>query len=233
MTPDRLLAHYDRIADAPDAVARLRRFVLDLAVRGKLVPQEPGDEPALELLKRIAKEKARSVNAGTTKSPKSYELTKGAAETAPIGWETIPLGLVINRHLGGGTPSKTNPAYWNGDIRWASVKDVGKSKYLNDTIDRITQEGLDNSSSNLIPPGNLIVVTRMGLGQLSINRVSIAINQDLRALFLSPFVDMEFVYNFFLTQSLDGTGLTAKGIKVDELLGRVDKASEGDSPDAG
>ena len=50
MSPDSLLAHYDRIADAPDAVSRLRRFVLDLAVRGKLVAQEPGDEPAHELL---------------------------------------------------------------------------------------------------------------------------------------------------------------------------------------
>ena len=53
MNADRLLAHYERIADAPDAVPRLRRFVLDLAVRGKLVEQDPNDEPAAELLKRI------------------------------------------------------------------------------------------------------------------------------------------------------------------------------------
>ena len=64
MNAERLLAHYEKIADAPDAIARLRRFVLDLAVRGKLVPQDPNDEPASELLKRIAKEKARLVKAG-------------------------------------------------------------------------------------------------------------------------------------------------------------------------
>lgn len=46
MNAERLLAHYERIADVPDAIARLRRFVLDLAVRGKLVAQDPGDEPA-------------------------------------------------------------------------------------------------------------------------------------------------------------------------------------------
>ena len=63
MNADRLLAHYKRIADAPDAVPRLRRFVLDLAVRGKLVDQDPNDEPAAELLKRIAKEKTRLVKA--------------------------------------------------------------------------------------------------------------------------------------------------------------------------
>jgi type I restriction enzyme, S subunit len=56
MNAERLLAHYEQIADAPDAIARLRRFILDLAARGKLVPQDPNDEPASELLKRIARE---------------------------------------------------------------------------------------------------------------------------------------------------------------------------------
>src|SRR5437867_5487690 len=53
MNPARLLEHFDRISDVPDAIPRLRRFILDLAVRGKLVEQDPRDEPASELLKRI------------------------------------------------------------------------------------------------------------------------------------------------------------------------------------
>ena len=53
MNPARLLRHFDRISEAPDAIPRLRRLILDLAVRGKLVEQDPNDEPALELLKRI------------------------------------------------------------------------------------------------------------------------------------------------------------------------------------
>jgi type I restriction enzyme, S subunit len=59
MNAERLLAQYERIADAPDAVARLRRFILDLAVRGKLVPQDSKDEPAAELLKSIMAEKSQ------------------------------------------------------------------------------------------------------------------------------------------------------------------------------
>lgn len=216
---NRLLELYDRISDAEDTIPRLRRFVLDLAVRGKLVDQDAGDEPASELLKRIAQEKARLVKAGEIKEAKQISLTKNADTSCPVGWQVVPLGEVINSHLGGGTPSKNNHAYWGGNIRWASVKDVGKTKYLDETIDRITEEGLANSSSNLIPLGNLIVVTRMGLGQLSINRVAVAINQDLRALFLSPFLDIDFIYNFFLTYGMEGTGLTVKGIKLDELLG--------------
>ncbi|KQV30605.1 hypothetical protein ASC97_20595 [Rhizobium sp. Root1203] len=76
MNAERLLQHYDRIADAPDAIARLRRFILDLAVRGKLVPQDPEDEPALELLKRIEKDKnARTVSARDRRAEKIVPLS--------------------------------------------------------------------------------------------------------------------------------------------------------------
>ena len=64
MNPEQLLAHFERIGDAPDAIPRLRRFILDLAVRGKLVEQDPKDEPASELLKRIQAEKARLAKEG-------------------------------------------------------------------------------------------------------------------------------------------------------------------------
>ena len=74
MKAERLLAHYERIADAPDAIARLRRFVLDLAVRGKLVRQEPGDEPSSELLKQIAKEPIDQSD-----SPKGWRRTRVGA----------------------------------------------------------------------------------------------------------------------------------------------------------
>jgi len=52
MNPELLIAHYDRTSDAPDAVPRLRRFILDLAVRGKLAEPDSGDEPVSELLRR-------------------------------------------------------------------------------------------------------------------------------------------------------------------------------------
>ena len=70
MNADRLLAHYERIADAPDAVPRLRRFILDLAVRGKLVEQDPNDEPASALLTRIAEKKRRLVEGGEIRKSK-------------------------------------------------------------------------------------------------------------------------------------------------------------------
>ena len=70
MNPAQLLAHFDHISDAPHAIPRLRRFILDLAVRGKLVEQDLRDEPASELLKRIQAKKARLVSAGEMKKEK-------------------------------------------------------------------------------------------------------------------------------------------------------------------
>ena len=85
-----LLSLYDRISDAPDAIPRLRRFVLDLAVRGKLVEQDASNEPAAELLKRIAKEKARLIAEGKIKRTKSQPLTGDiAAASPPTGWELV------------------------------------------------------------------------------------------------------------------------------------------------
>ena len=74
MNAERLLQHYEKIADAPETIARLRRFVLDLAVRGKLVPQDARDEPASELLTRIEKAKARLVKAGELRKPRDLDV---------------------------------------------------------------------------------------------------------------------------------------------------------------
>ncbi|MER8499471.1 restriction endonuclease subunit S [Mesorhizobium sp. M0208] len=83
MNAQRLLAHYEKIADAPDAIARLRRFILDLAVRGKLVPQDTNDEPASELLKRIAKEKLDQSD-------------------LPQGWRRAKVGSILDFQYGKG-----------------------------------------------------------------------------------------------------------------------------------
>lgn len=88
MNADRLLEHYERIADAPDAIAKLRRLILDLAVRGKLVPQDRNDEPASELLKRITSEKARLVRARAIRSPKPIGAIPpaGFPYSLPVSW---------------------------------------------------------------------------------------------------------------------------------------------------
>lgn len=125
MNAERLLQHYEQIADAPDAIARLRRFILDLAVRGKLVPQDPADEPASELLKRIAAEKARLAKASRIAKPKVSPLASpgDVPFSVPSGWCLTRLGGIIlllsGQHLqpseysvavGAGVPYITGPS---------------------------------------------------------------------------------------------------------------------------
>ena len=76
----RLPEHLDLIAAAPDGIQKLRGLILELAVRGKLVPQDQNDEPASELLKRIAKERARREEEGTCKKSKAMPPPEGDDE---------------------------------------------------------------------------------------------------------------------------------------------------------
>ena len=121
---------------------------------------------------------------------------------------------------GGGTPSKQVPGYWDGDIPWASVKDF-TSTSLSETQDFISQEGLKNSSANLIPAGHVIIPTRMSLGKAAINTVDLAINQDLRALVPKLPVDTQFLLHAVLSLKDEivkkGSGATVKGITQEEL----------------
>jgi hypothetical protein len=137
-------------------------------------------------------------------------------------WETVSLGDVLHSIIGGGTPSKSKSEYWNGDIFWCSVKDMEDDKhYLSYTKDTITKKGLENSSANLIKAGTVITSTRMGLGRAFINKVDMAINQDLKALIPNERIDNRFLLWTILSKrnelNMLGRGSTVKGITLDIL----------------
>ena len=193
----------DSLGKAADGLAetakRLNRKILDLAIRGKLVPQDPTDEPASELLKRIA--------AASHKSPcqKSGERDLSHAETRSLAPEDSPFAVpkswawVRLRDLGvfcgGHTPSMRNPDFWGGDILWASSKDM-KSKYITDTQMKITCLGAEKL--NVLKPGALLMCTRSGILRrtfpIAIAKRRLTINQDLRALTLWLPGIVEYVY---------------------------------------
>ncbi|MDA8404211.1 MAG: restriction endonuclease subunit S, partial [Desulfobacteraceae bacterium] len=127
MNPDTFFEHFDLLADAPNGVQKLREMVLQLAVSGKLVPQDPDDEPAAVLLERIRTEKDRLVKQGKIK--KSEPLPPIQPDEAPYslpdGWEWIRVGNLFDFEYGKGLPKESIavdgkiPAYGaNGIIKY-------------------------------------------------------------------------------------------------------------------
>ena len=95
MSSERLLKHFDKIVNTPDAIPRLRRFILDLAVRGKLVPQDPEDEPASKLLKRIEAEKVRLVKAAALRNQSTHPIDKEQIIfNIPTNWSWTQLSQI-------------------------------------------------------------------------------------------------------------------------------------------
>lgn len=108
----------------------------------------------------------------------------GDPVTNPKGWEIKSIQDCCIRIFGGGTPSKQNLEYFTGDIPWVSPKDM-KTLYIIDSIDHITKEAVEKSTTNLIPQKSVLMVIRSGILKkylpVAINNVIITINQDMKA----------------------------------------------------
>ncbi|QDU32207.1 Putative type I restriction enzyme specificity protein [Poriferisphaera corsica] len=135
-------------------------------------------------------------------------------------WKHGVLEGAIEKLLGGGTPSRANPAFWGEGIPWVTVKDFTSFNPYQ-TQESITQNGLRNSAANLIPVGTLIISTRMALGKAVIYKIDVAINQDLKAIYTKPEHCAHFLYYWFENNAkmIDdlGSGSTVKGISIPDL----------------
>ena len=107
-------------------------------------------------------------------------------------WPLVALQDLCVEILSGGTPSTKNENYWNGDIPWITSADIVD---LQTAIPRkyITQEAIQESATNLIPKGNIIVVTRVGLGKLFRNDFDVCISQDSQGLIVKEEVNPDFL----------------------------------------
>ncbi|GED46826.1 type I restriction endonuclease EcoAI subunit S [Vreelandella aquamarina] len=203
-------------------IKKLRELILGMAVQGKLTTREASDEPASELLQRISARQTELYTQGKIKKRKKL-LSVSVEERyfhLPENWEWTRLGALFDSIISGGTPSKQNPRFWDGDIPWASVKDLGKTKHLDETQDYITEEGL-KVGSKLADTGDVLICTRMGLGKVAICSKPIAINQDLKAVKVSPEVSLDYFFLAYTTLDITGTGTTVAGITQDKLISYV------------
>ncbi|MEO9241536.1 restriction endonuclease subunit S [Pseudomonas inefficax] len=140
----------------------------------------------------------------------------------PSGWVDATLGDVLISVIGGGTPPRNVPAYFEGNIPWFTVKDM-KSLKPSDAEEHISEAAIENSATNLIPANTVVVATRIALGRAMRPTVSCAINQDLKALILGQEINSDFILywvaaNERVIQGL-GSGTTVSGIRLEVLHG--------------
>ena len=224
----------------------LRQKILDLAIRGKLVPQDPNDEPASVLLERIRQQKQQMVKEGKLK-PKDikkdsvifvgednlhYEkFADGSVKCIedeipfdlPEGWAWERLSNLAS-FSGGKTPSTSRSEYWDGDILWVTSKDM-KSKYI--TSSQLRLSALGAEQMQMYQPDTLLLVTRSGILRhtlpVAILKECATINQDLKAIILYMPQLAEYIYvclKGMETQLLlkyTKSGTTVENVNFDEF----------------
>jgi type I restriction enzyme, S subunit len=133
-------------------------------------------------------------------------------------WKMRSLGDVC-RIVGGGTPPKDRAAYYSGSIPWATVRDM-RTDLITATEYKITQDAVRCSATNIVPAGNVVIASRVGLGKICIVAQDTAINQDLRGIIpINRDVLIER-YLFWWLKSVAhlirkaGTGATVQGVKL-------------------
>lgn len=144
----------------------------------------------------------------------------------PKSWEVKCINEISDKLLGGGTPSTKISEYWNGNIHWTTSKKLGEQIYLFDGEKKITEQGVNNSSTSLIPKNNLLISTRVSVGKVVVNKEDIAISQDLTGTIINKkLYNAEFLAYQIKTIRIQKIfdeqkrGATIKGITREDLKG--------------
>ncbi len=189
------------MADAPNGVQKLRELILQLAVRGKLVPQDSSDEPASLLLKQIAEKVERHYANGGIGKPTTADLLAAddIPHHVPDSWRWVRLSSV-GAIIGGGTPKTEVAAYWidDGGVPWLTPADLNGlgSKYAHGGRRQISQLGLENSAAQILPTGSVLFSSRAPIGYVAIAANPIATNQGFKS--CVPYVGLmsDFIFRF-------------------------------------
>ena len=183
---------------------KLRQKILDLAIRGKLVPQDPNDEPAFVLLERIKAEKERLIKEGKIKRSKKTTKTSDTPhyENVPFeipgNWVWTTLGN-IGIWQSGGTPSRSNKSYYGGNIPWLKTGDLNDGLIIN-IPESITEEAVANSSAKINPTGSvLMAMYGATIGKLGILTFPATTNQACCACIEYYAITQYYLFYFLLS----------------------------------
>ena len=172
-------------------IKQTKSKILDLAIHGKLLPQDPNDEPASELLKRInPKAEITCDNGHGHYTQLSFEV--------PQNWSWTTLGK-IGKWQSGSTPNRLNKDYYNGNIPWLKTGDLNDG-YITYIPEYITEKALNETSVKLNPTGSvLIAMYGATIGKIGILTFPATTNQACCACEVFNGIDREFIFLFLLS----------------------------------
>lgn len=171
VTAGHLTAYFARISEAPDAIPRLRRFILDLAVRGKVIPQDASDEPAAELLNRIQVVKAQWTKSGEIKKPETFEqvATDEIPFAIPSGWEATRMGWLAKKLGAGSTPLGGKSVYQNTGVPFLRSQNVYDDGLRLDDVALISREIHARMCGTHVKPQDLLLnITGASIGRCAL-----------------------------------------------------------------
>ena len=223
-------------------VSKAKAKILNLAIRGQLIPQNSYDEPASALLDRIRAEKEELIKQGKIKRDKKestifkgednsyYEKINGNSRCIdnelpfdlPESWAFVKLKH-IGEVIGGGTPKTNISEYWDGDIPWVTPADFSgyEEMYISKGKRTITVIGLNSSSAQMLPPNAVLFSSRAPIGYIAIAANSIATNQGFKSIVPYDFEISNYLYYCLKARTPDiiqrATGTTFKEISGSEM----------------
>ncbi|WP_369800755.1 restriction endonuclease subunit S [Capnocytophaga sp. H2931] len=204
--------------DLKSTIQKAKAKVLDMAIRGELVPQNPDDEPASVLLERIKNEQ-QSAKSKKRNTAHNTHYEEEAPFEIPENWTWCRLGE-IGEVISGGTPQTSNENYWNGDVSWITPADLSnyKEKYISRGKRNISMEGLENSSAKIIRRGSVLFSSRAPIGYVAISEKEVSTNQGFKS--ISPYIENSehYIYYFLLAEK-ENISLKASGTTFKELSG--------------
>ncbi len=171
---------------SPYGIQKLRELILELAVRGRLVPQDPNDEPASVLLERIAEEKARLVKEGKIKKQKKLPRITEEEKllNLPQRWEWSRLGC-IGLTQTGGTPKKADTHHYGDFIPFLKPADISDGKIISYNNDGLSEDGA-KALSRVAPEDSILMVCIGTIGKCARVDRNVSFNQQINS--VTPFL---------------------------------------------
>src|SRR5437870_1769372 len=139
----------------------------------------------------------------------------------PADWDDVTIEG-FGEIVGGGTPSRGTPSFWNGSIPWVTPSEITAlcGKYVRDTREKITPDGLAGSAAKLLPEGSVVVTTRATLGETAIAAVPLTTNQGFKSIIPNEDTDSLFAYYRIQTMKSEMARL-ASGTTFLEISSRL------------